>query len=213
MILPGKRLRQEVVQSFPSEWGLGQSERGWMDSPNFKGFIHKIIHPFVIKQGVKFPIILWPFHGHASHNALEVAELCKSLSIILICLYPNTTHITQPADVAIFKPLKNEWKRAVEAWRLKNQGCALNILHFGPVLCKAIEKGIQKPSIINGFRACGLHPFDANAVDYSKCIAKTAAALKLNILKLMTLAKLFIHQLWSQIAQLDRKIAVRTTSK
>ena len=61
---------------------------------------------------------------------------------------------------------------------MKNQGCALNILHFGPVLCEAIEKGIKKPSIINGFRAYGLHPFDANAVDYSKCIAKTAAAFK-----------------------------------
>ena len=43
---------------------------------------------------------------------------------------------------------------------------------------KNIEKGIKKPSIINGFRACGLHPFDANAADYSKCIAKTAAAFK-----------------------------------
>lgn len=171
VILPGKRIRKEVAQSFPPEWGLGQSDRGWMDTHNFREYIIKIFHPFLVRQGIQLPVIFF-VDGHASHKALEVADVCQSLGIVLICLYPNTTHITQPADVAVFKPLKSEWKRSVEEWRYDHQGCALTTLHFGRVLNKTIERGITSKTIQNGFRVCGLQPFDPNAVDYSKCIAK-----------------------------------------
>lgn len=171
VILPGKRIRKEVAQGFPSEWGLGQSDRGWMDTHNFREYIQKIFHPFLLKQGVQLPVILF-VDGHASHKALEVADLCSTLGIVLISLYPNTTHITQPADVAVFKPLKSEWRRSVEEWRYEHQGCALTITYFGSVLSKTVERGITSKTVQSGFRVCGLHPFDPNAVDYSKCISK-----------------------------------------
>lgn len=174
VILPGKRIRKEVAQSFPPEWGLGQSDRGWMDTHNFREYILKIFHPFLVRQGVQFPVIFF-VDGHASHKALEVADVCQSLGIVLISLYPNTTHITQPADVAVFKPLKNEWKRSVEEWRYQHQGCALTMQHFGGVLLKTVERGITPKTIQNGFRVCGLQPFDPNAVDYSKCIANSTS--------------------------------------
>lgn len=174
VILPGQRIRTEVAQSFPADWGLGLSENGWMDVRNFREFIRKIFYPFLVRAGVKFPVILF-VDGHVSHKALEVADLCQSLGIVLICLYPNTTHITQPADVAVFKPLKSEWKRLVEEWRYEHQGCILGLPHFGTVLSKAVESGITVQTIQNGFRACGLYPFDQNAVDYSKCLAKATS--------------------------------------
>ncbi|XP_053691396.1 uncharacterized protein LOC128739919 [Sabethes cyaneus] len=174
VILPGKRLRKEVAQSFPSQWGLGQSERGWMDTNNFREYIVKIFHPFLVGLGVQFPIILF-VDGHTSHKALEIADVCLSLGIVLISLYPNTTHITQPADVAVFKPLKSQWKRSVEEWRFENQGCVLTMQHFGSVLEKTVKKGITSEAIQNGFRLCGLQPFDPNALDYTKCIGKASS--------------------------------------
>lgn len=36
----------------------------------------------------------------------------------------------------------------------------------------------MKTAIINGFRKCGLFPFDANAVDYSKCVKDKFSKLK-----------------------------------
>nr|XP_029720502.1 uncharacterized protein LOC115262239 [Aedes albopictus] len=176
VILPGKRLRKEVVQGFPPDYGIGQSDRGWMDTHNFREYINKTFHLFLVKQGVQFPVILF-VDGHASHNSLEVADLCQSLGIVLISLYPNTTHITQPADVAVFKPLKSEYRQYVEAWKVENPACVLTLPHFGGVLSKAVETGITTKTIKNGFRACGLQPFDPNAVDYSKCIAKSKAAI------------------------------------
>lgn len=36
---------------------------------------------------------------------------------------------------------------------------------------QAIEVSFRSETVRNGFRVCGLFPFDENAVDYSKCIS------------------------------------------
>lgn len=137
VILPGKRIRKEIAQGFPADWGLGLSDRGWMDTMNFSQYIKQIFHPFLVRQKVTFPVIFF-VDGHVSHKTVEVADLCRSLGIILISLYPNTTHITQPADVAVFKPLKSEWRRVVEMWRLQHQGEIFTLQHFGRALETAV---------------------------------------------------------------------------
>ncbi|XP_062557124.1 uncharacterized protein LOC134221982 [Armigeres subalbatus] len=114
----GSRNVYEVEQA-PGR-GIGQSERGWMDVNKFRQYIHNIFHPYLVQHNVELPVVFF-VDGHASHTSVEVADLCQSLGIILISLYPNTTHITQPADVAVFKPLKDEWRREVEQWRFENQ--------------------------------------------------------------------------------------------
>lgn len=104
-ILPYKRLPKQLIMNFDSDWGIGKSDKGWMDSENFVAYIQNVLHPSLVRRNVPFPVIYF-VDGHSSHTGYEVAELCASLGIILIALYPNATHIMQPADVAIFKPLK-----------------------------------------------------------------------------------------------------------
>ncbi|XP_062565900.1 uncharacterized protein LOC134228140 [Armigeres subalbatus] len=175
VILPMKRLRTDLLRTFPADWGVGKSAKGWMDADNFALYIQKVFYHFLLKKGVTFPVIYF-VDGHSSHMAAEVADLCLELEIFLVVLYPNTTRITQPADVGIFKPLKNAWKAAVSEWHDTHNGEILSLDHFGPVLQEAMKRGILASSVINGFRACGLYPFNADNIDYSKCIAKSAAS-------------------------------------
>lgn len=49
---------------------------------------------------------------------------------------------------------------------------ALTELHFVPLLEKTIQKWVSTSTIINGFKATGLCPWNVNAVDYSKCLRK-----------------------------------------
>ncbi|KAI4466542.1 hypothetical protein MML48_2g00008462 [Holotrichia oblita] len=116
-----------------------------------------------------FPIILF-IDGHSTHLTYQLSELCRELQIITICLYPNSTRILQPADVAAFKPIKTGWRKGVLEWRRSNPSDVLTKEKFCPILDKVIEKYSKEGNIRSGFRACGLYPFDENAIDYSKCL-------------------------------------------
>lgn len=85
----------------------------------FTEYIVKVLHPYLEANKIQFPVILF-IDGHASHLTYDVSELCKKLDIILICLYPNSTRILRPADVAAFKMIKTGWKKAVLKWRREN---------------------------------------------------------------------------------------------
>lgn len=171
VILPCKRFSKNILMSFQQGWGLGKSDRGWMDRENFQAYIQNILYPSLVERKVPFPVIYF-VDGHSSHTGIEAAELCASLGIILIALFPNATHIMQPCDVAIFKPLKNQWTKIIDQWKMENEGRMFTIDHFGGALERAIQNGINSSTVRAGFRRCGLFPFDEDAIDYSRCLAR-----------------------------------------
>jgi len=151
-----------------------------MNSDIFYDYLRNIFHPYLIKERVKFPVLLF-VDGHSSHLTLKISNLCTELEIILICLYPNSTRLLQPADVAAFKPIKSLWKKSVLECREKNPTLMLTLEKMAPLLETVIDKFSQNRNIIqNGFRACGIYPWDSNVVDYSKClgIQKTSICKK-----------------------------------
>jgi hypothetical protein len=91
------------------------------------------------------------------------------LKIILICLYPNATRILQPADVAVLKPLKSGWGKLMSKWKAENVGQSFTVKDFCPMLTNAVSnRFVSQQTIQNGFRACGLYPFNSNQINYSK---------------------------------------------
>ncbi|CAB3234153.1 unnamed protein product [Arctia plantaginis] len=169
VIFPYKRLPGEITSQIPEDWGVGLSDNGWMNSDIFYEYIKNILHPHLVKTKKKFPIILF-VDGHKSHLTLAVSELCTSLQIVLVALYPNCTRLLQPADVAAFKPLKTEWQKTVLEWRRTNPSQALTKIQFVPLLKHTLDKSLKPQTIVNGFRATGLCPWNEDAVDYSKCL-------------------------------------------
>lgn len=146
-------------------WAIGQ----WMDDARGVCCLYKKYFPSLFGT-IPLPIIYF-VDGHRSHTDYEAAAECQKLGIILISLYANSTHIIQPADVAIFRSLKAAWTREVRDWQSNNPGKIIRIAEFGGILEKAINNSYKRETVVNGFKACGLFPFDESAVDYKKCIA------------------------------------------
>jgi hypothetical protein len=169
IIYPNKRRFAEIAKSLPDDWGYGLSDNDWMKAECFYEYVANILHPYLKSKGTLFPIIYF-VDGHATHLTYQLSQLCSDLGIILIYLYPNSTRILQPADVAAFKPVKNAWKRGVLEWRRSHPTEALTKDRFAPILKLTIDKCLTKDTIRNGFRACGLFPWNPNAIDYSKCL-------------------------------------------
>lgn len=122
-----------------------------------------------MKSGIVFPIILY-VDGHSSHLTMELSDFCCAHQIELIALFPNATHIMQPMDVGFFRPLKTAYREAVCNWRLENNEEALTKIHFASVLKTAIDSLDTKKILQSSFKSCGLRPFSAESINYSKLI-------------------------------------------
>ena len=157
--------KKNVLNEIPEGWGVGHSERGWMTSETFYSYIVNIFYKWLIDNEYEFPVILY-VDGHSSHLTLPLMKLCKQVNIEIITLYPNATHIIQPLDVALFHPLKEAYKKTLRIWRIENDIVDFKKSMFSKVLKLALDSIDLSNAIKNGFRTCGLCPFNADAVNY-----------------------------------------------
>ncbi|KAJ8952744.1 hypothetical protein NQ318_008058 [Aromia moschata] len=151
IIYPYKRMPKDILNNFPDGWGLGYSDNGWMKAELFYEYIANVFHKSLVANGVKFTVILF-VDGHKTHMTIQLSKLCNDLEIILIALYPSATRILQPADVAAFKPLKNDWKDVILDWRRNNPMRQLSKQDFAPHVD---------------------YPWNFSAIDIKKCLGKT----------------------------------------
>ncbi|KAJ8966905.1 hypothetical protein NQ314_003239 [Rhamnusium bicolor] len=85
-------------------------------------------------------------------------------------------HILQPADVSLFAPLKNNWTKVVFNRKKENNNKSVNKSTFPILLENAIQR-ISTDTVKNGFRKCGLYPFNVEAIDFTKCMQDTSRIL------------------------------------
>lgn len=161
-----ERIPSSISNSVPETWGIGRSETGWMCGSTFYEYVTNIFHPWLIKNKITFPIIFF-IDGHGSHLTAHLSDFCSTHGIEVIALYPNSTHILQPMDISVFRPLKLEWKNQVTKWKMDHLGEQLKKEHFALVFKLALES-ITKDCIKNGFKAGGLYPFGPQQIDFTK---------------------------------------------
>ena len=117
----------------------------------------------------------------------HLAKALNDRKIVLYGLPPNTTHIMQPLDVAIFGPLKTAYRKAASNFREANPTDVIKARNFHKVFLQAYDSCMSLEKAASGFRKCGLCPFDSSAPDYSKVTVMEertpGAALMQNILQ------------------------------
>lgn len=165
IIFKYERIPSHIALSVNKSWGIGRSESGWMCGSTFYEYVTNVFVPWLDKQKIERPILLF-IDGHVSHMTLHLSQFCSNNGIELFALYPNSTHLIQPMDVAVFKPLKQFWRKSVRDWHLKNHGKKLRKENFGNIFENALSN-ITKETIQNGFKRCGLCPFNVENVKFS----------------------------------------------
>lgn len=98
------------------------------------------------------------------HFSPAVIAKCQELNVRYIALPPNTTHICQPLDVAVFRPVKVSWKVILEQWRKDTHFSGLIPKEQFPLLLSRLFKKINRDNLSSGFKACGIVPLDRGQV-------------------------------------------------
>ena len=106
--------------------------------------------------------------GHSPHATMALSDFCFEKGIKLISLFPNTTHLMQPMDVALFHPLKSTYRDAVKTWRIDNDSKQMSKEYFPGILQTALNSLDTNKIFKNGFKSCGLFPFSENGINYTR---------------------------------------------
>ncbi|KAK3892864.1 hypothetical protein Pcinc_003292 [Petrolisthes cinctipes] len=133
----------------------------------FIDWFHKIVLPYIRTLPAKESKVLIgdnvPFH--INHI---VVELCERNNIRMVFLPPNSTHLLQPLDVAVFSSLTTEWRKILTQWKLTTgKHCTTLPKSMIPSLLLRLETAMEEKweSLAKaGFKACGIHPFNKEHV-------------------------------------------------
>lgn len=162
VVYKSKNLWDTWTENGPSGTRYSNTSSGWFESQTFADWFTHMLLPRLKKIEGKKVVI---GDNLSSHINVDVLDMCKSNDIWFVCLPPNSTHVTQPLDVALFGPMKKAWRQILSNY--KESHMRTNVLekqHF-PQLLKALMEKIKEnatSNLIAGFKKCGIVPCDVS---------------------------------------------------
>ena len=124
-----KRGNEKDTLTVPPPWAIGLSDSSWMKSDTFYEYVVNVLDPYIVRENIPKPVVLF-LDGHKSHMSYALSQECAQRQIIVYTLHPNSTHILQPANVSVFKPLKSAWKMTVREFQRENPNTIVTRVTF-----------------------------------------------------------------------------------
>lgn len=160
VIFDRKSLRAEYTEGEVPGTIYALSKSGWIDSELFELWFsnHFLAHAPPIR-----PLLLL-LDGHSSHYQPNFVRAAAEERVIVFCLPPHSTHITQPLDKGIFGPLKLYWREECLRFLTSHPDQVVTRFNFSRLFSSAWAKAMTIPNILAGFRVTGVYPFDRKAL-------------------------------------------------
>ncbi|KAK9883062.1 hypothetical protein WA026_001267 [Henosepilachna vigintioctopunctata] len=162
VVYKSMHLYQSWTEGGPKNARYNRTKSGWFDAFCFEDWVLTVALPY-LKHNTGRKILIGD--NLSSHLSVESVKLCKDNDISFIFLPANSTHLTQPLDVAFFRPLKSTWRQILEEWK-KGPGRAEATVPKDkfPTLLKKLCDLLKEENVIAGFKKCGLAPLNRNKV-------------------------------------------------
>jgi hypothetical protein len=102
--------------------------------------------------------------SHSSHEVLELLKCAKENKIIVLALPPHTTHVLQPLDRSVFKPLSAAYSAACSEFMSESPNNIITKWNWPQMFKLAWNKAVSVTNIRSGFKACGIFPCDVSVI-------------------------------------------------
>ena len=165
--MPGGRF----VSNGPINATYSCSLSGFMDRELYTEWFEKNFLKYAVAER---PLLLIQ-DGASSHISIQLIDLAIANDIILLCLPPSTTHITQPLDVVVYRKMKAELSKVMNQSKMLRSDLWVSKRNFASVFKIVFENTFSIALCTEAFRKCGISPFNPNAVS-KEMINKTSVA-------------------------------------
>lgn len=115
------------MKNGPENARYNRSSSGWFEGKIFEDWVLNMVIPYFDKLPGRKCLI---GDNLSSHLSAYLIIMCKEHNIDFVFLPPNSTHLTQPLDVAFFRPMKQAWRQLLLKWK-KTDGRTLSTVPKG----------------------------------------------------------------------------------
>jgi hypothetical protein len=103
--------------------------------------------------------------GHGSHVIMDSIQYCDQRKILLAIFPPHSTHMLQPLDVCMFKPLSQAYPNELSAFLERSKELSpIKKGAFFPLFWKAWVSSFKENTIINSFKATSISPIEPDVI-------------------------------------------------
>ena len=152
----------------PKGTRYNRSKSGWFDVQCFHDWFFSIALAYIKKLNGKKIMI---GDNLSSHINKDVVNACQENEISFICLPPNSTHLTQPLDVAFFRSMKAKWRTLLTEWKRNGSSrkTSLSIISKDRFRCRLKQLHDEMPktatsNLKSGFRKAGIYPLNKDEI-------------------------------------------------
>ena len=160
VVLDRMKLRPEHTEGQVEGTTYGLSKSGWIDTELFEIWFK---NHFLAYAPALRPLLLL-LGGHWSHYQPSFIHSAAEEEVIVFCLPPHATHLTQPLDKGCFGPLKMFLREECLNFMASHPGQVVTRFNFSRLFSKAWGKAMTIPNILAGFKVTGIYPFDRSAL-------------------------------------------------
>ncbi|XP_064596806.1 uncharacterized protein LOC135463478 [Liolophura sinensis] len=166
VVYRSKNLYDTWTTGGPERCRFNRSLSGWFDQVGFEDWFSNVILPYMRRLNGRKVLI---GDNLSSHLSPYVIEKRQEHDIAFVFLPPNSTHLTQPLDVAFFRPMKIFWRQILDKWKISGEGrrCTSIPKDVFPRLLHELSEKLsttQSENVKSGFKKCGIVPHDSTPV-------------------------------------------------
>lgn len=165
VVYRASHLYSSWTEAGPQGTRFNRTKSGWFDSCCFDDWVKTIAIPYLKPLPGKKILI---GDNLSSHLSVDAIKMCHDHQISFVFLPTNATHLTQPLDVAFFRPVKIAWRTILLDWK-KGPGRRESSVpkDVFPRLLKKLMCNINENADANikaGFCKCGINPLNRDKV-------------------------------------------------
>lgn len=161
IIFRGKNIWSSWIseEAYPGT-AYAASENGWMEETVFEQWFTNVFLKGIPSLDERDRKVVLFMDGCKSHMSGDVIQKAIQNRVILFKLPPNLTHLLQPLDKAVFRPVKQCWNELLMAENRANPCSRISKRRFSELLKDCWIQSFKSQSIKSGFSSCGIFPCD-----------------------------------------------------
>ena len=109
------------------------------------------------------PVVVF-IDSHVSHITLEILSKVSENGVHLVTFQSHTTHLLQPLDVGVYRPLEKGWKKDVEKILTEHPGAKPDCCDCNRLLASAYRGAFESTTVCNSFAETDMFPFNRDAI-------------------------------------------------